>query len=366
MKIKHTTLSQRRDKLVARLGPQQRSGDITSSLQILQETIGRVDRVARQIYICNDQVRQMEVMKRDHEIGVLLWALEKARVETGEFEEKFRLERDESRKAGMREEWRGDEGMPVPAIQLTRATLYEVEDHTAEDDSCEILNSPLEEKGEESYAEILAEGDRPMSTISIASGRFGFPIPPSRPPVIPPFPDTEFDSTLSPETESHGHEFDDAETDHDYDSSFGHEPDLQAVNHKFLHPHNITIYPPGQGSYQSQIYPSSPHTPQGSTDSHSTRDHDRLPLPIAHRLTPLSARRSKPDLTIPIPRRPSSRRPLPRQKETSPLRLAPPKSKSKAKTRSLQSNMDGLLVSGQEKFLRARESRLEDVSLSTN
>jgi len=187
-----------------------------------------------------------------------------------------------------------------------------------------------------------------MSTISIASGRFGFPIPPSRPSVIPP--------VLSPKNDSQGHEFDDAETECDYDSSFGHEPDYQAVNRNFLLPYNITIYPPAQGVAGTQAYPSSPHTPIGSTDSHKIREHDRLPLPLNKRSAPLSARRSKPDLTIPIPRRPSSRRPPPRQ--TSPLRLAAPKVKTK--TRSLQSNLDGGL-SSQEKFLRARESRLEDV-----
>jgi hypothetical protein len=337
LKVKHTTLSQRRDKLISRLGLQHRSGDITSALQGLQEVIGRVDRVARQIYICNDQVRQMEVMKRDHEIGVLLWALDQARMEEA-------IENDEVCN-GMEEERMV---VQIPDIQLTRATLYE-NDHTPEDDGYEILNSPAVEQEEESYTDILSEKERPISSISIASGRFGFPIPPSRPSINPSVSTT----VLSPES-SHGHEFDDAETECDYDSSFGHEPDYQAVNRNFLLPDNITIYPPSRGLTGSQAYPTSPHTPHGSTDSHKTRGHDRLPLPLNRRITPLSARRSKPDLTIPIPRRPSSRRPPPRQ--TSPLRLAAPKMKSK--TRSLQSDM---LVSSQEKFLRARESRLEDV-----
>jgi hypothetical protein len=336
LKVKHTTLSQRRDKLISRLGVQHRSGDITSGLQAVQEVLARVDRIARQIYICNDQVRQMEVMKRDHEIGVLLWALNR-RV-------------DEETIEGVN--GRGEERMvvQVPDIQLIRATLYE-NDYKPEDDGYEVLNSPAGEQDENSYAEILSEKDRPMSTISIASGRFGFPIPPSRPPIN--LSTSGTDTVLSPES-NHGHEFDDAETECDWDSSFGHEPDRQAVNRNFLLPYNITIYPPSQGMTGTQAYPSSPHTPQGSTDSHMTRGHDRLPLPLNRRSTPLSARRSKPDLTIPIPRRPSSRRPPPRQ--TSPLRLAAPKVKSKP--RSLQSNM---VVSSQERFLRARESRLEDV-----
>jgi len=292
-----------------------------------------VDRVARQIYICNDQVRQMGVMKRDHEIGVLLWALEQARVEKENMEVKAFTRVEEERMV-----------VQVPDIQLTRATLYE--NDTREDDGYELLNSPAVEQGEESYAEILSEKERPMSTISIASGRFGFPIPPSR--------SSLSECILSPKSDSQGHEFDDAETECEYDSSFGHDPDLQAVNRNFLLPYNITIYPPAQGIAGTQAYPSSPHTPHGSTDSHKIREHDTLPLPTNTRSTPLSARRSKPDLTIPIPRRPSSRRPPPRQ--TSPLRLAAPKVKSK--TRSLQSDM---VISSQEKFLRARESRLEDV-----
>jgi hypothetical protein len=338
LKVKHTTLSQRRDKLISRLGVQHRSGDITSGLQAVQEVIARVDRVARQMYICNDQVRQMEVMKRDHEVGVLLWALDQARVEKENMEVKSLRGVEEERMS-----------VQVPDIQLTRATLYD-NDYNPEDEGYEILNSPAVEQ-EDSYADILSEKERPMSTISIASGRFGFPIPPTRPSVNPP--------VLSPKSDSHGHEFDDAETECDYDSSFGHEPDYQAVNRNFLLPYNITIYPPTQGIAGTQAYPSSPHTPQGSTDFHSARGHDRLPLPLNRRSTPLSARRSKPDLTIPIPRRPSSRRPPPRQ--TSPLRLAAPKVKSK--TRSLQSNM---VVSSQEKFLRARESRLEDVRSHKN
>jgi hypothetical protein len=250
LKVKHTTLSQRRDKLIARLGVQHRSGDITSGLQAVQEVIARVDRVARQIYICNDQVRQMEVMKRDHEIGVLLWTLTQARVKENIEDVGVINEMEEGRMV-----------VQVPDIQLTRATLYD-NDYKPEDDGYEILNSPAAEQDEESYAEILSEKERPMSTISIASGRFGFPIPPSRPSIN--------ESVLSPES-SHGHEFDDAETECDYDSSFGHEPDRQAVNRNFLLPYNITIYPPSQGMTGTQTYPSSPHTPQGSTDSHSVR-----------------------------------------------------------------------------------------------
>jgi len=351
LKVKHTTLSQRRDKLIARLGLQQRSGDITPGLQAIQETVSRVDRVARQIYICNDQLRQMEVMKRDHEIGILLWALERARVDAEV--EKMHAGEMKERLADVVK----DERMVVPDIQLTRATLYEVES-TPEDEGYEVLNSPMVEQEEDSYTEIVPKA-RPLSTISISSERFGFPIPPSRPSNLLPVSQIDIDRKCGASIDSSGHEFDDAETetDPDYDSSFGHDPDLQAVNSSFLLPYNITIYPPGQGRSTDQVYPSSPHTPHGSTDSHQPHQRDDGHLGATRRMTPLSARRLKPGLTIPIPRRPSSRRPPPRQ--TSPLRLVVPKIN---KTRSLEYTNPGSINSGQDKFLRARESRLEDVS----
>jgi len=302
----------------------------------------------------------MEIMKRDHEIGVLLWALDKEK-EDAKREARFAVERLTK---GSKEE---KMMVQVPDIQLTRATLYEG-DHTPQDDGYEILNSPMIEKAEESYPEILSEKARPLSIISIASGRFGFPIPPSRPSFNSPTQDDQIKDIQSGSGDDHGHEFDDAETECDHDSSFGHEPDYQAVNRNLLLPYQITIYPPGQnngtaGTDSQARYPSSPHTPHRSTDFHShstTRDHehDRLPFPMMRRITPLSARRSKPDLTIPIPRRPSSRRPAARRQATSPLRLAVPK--VKVKTRSLQP-VAGSVISSQEKFLRARESRLEDV-----
>jgi len=202
LKVKHTTLSQRRDKLIARLGLQQRSGDITPGLQAIQETVSRVDRVARQIYICNDQLRQMEVMKRDHEIGILLWALERARVDAEV--EKMHAGEMKERLADVVK----DERMVVPDIQLTRATLYEVES-TPEDEGYEVLNSPMVEQEEDSYTEIVPKA-RPLSTISISSERFGFPIPPSRPSNLLPVSQIDIDRKCGASIDSSGHEFDDA------------------------------------------------------------------------------------------------------------------------------------------------------------
>ena len=77
LKVKHTRLALHRDKILTKSFARLLKVDDTGELvKGVEESIRRVDRVARQIYICNDQLRQMEVMKRDHEMGVLLWALD--------------------------------------------------------------------------------------------------------------------------------------------------------------------------------------------------------------------------------------------------------------------------------------------------
>lgn len=81
LRVKHTRISQHRDKLISRALANPTSngqGVDEERRRAVQDTVARVDRVARQIYICNDQLRQMEVMKRDHECGVLLWALSRS------------------------------------------------------------------------------------------------------------------------------------------------------------------------------------------------------------------------------------------------------------------------------------------------
>jgi hypothetical protein len=180
LKVKHTALSHRRDRLISRLGVQQRAGDISSELQAVQETVGRVDRVARQIYICNDQLRQMEVMKRDHEIGILLWALEKERANhQSRLEEAMVSHQLQMRRAMLEDPIETGTPPMIPDIQLIRATLYDTAE--SQDDAYEVLDSPGSEvEDTETYAE------KRLSCISISSSRFGFPIPPTRPSVFPP------------------------------------------------------------------------------------------------------------------------------------------------------------------------------------
>jgi hypothetical protein len=367
LKVKHTTLSQRRDKLLIRVNGSK------GGVGAIQETIARVDRVARQIFICNDQIRQMEVLKRDHEIGVLLWAWSRSQRTYGEDQDPLTRKTEEGgeQRAKAEEVVGLDEPLEsvLPHIQLTRATIYEPE--IPEDDGYEMLNSPELDSFERIEDNRLSTISLPLSPI-----KFSFPIPPSRTPF--PFyhnpPSNEETKTEEDhkenESDGHGHEFDDAESDldhdydHDYDytSSFGHEPDQQAVNYRsLLHPSDpglIVIYPPGhERDRQIPLSPGidMPHTPNlGSTDSHSHYEKEKSKIP-------LRTRRSRPDLTIPIPARPTSKRSLVGRDDkdgTSPLRL-----RLKGNVKKTQSMpYHARTISGHEEFKRGRESRLECVS----
>jgi hypothetical protein len=173
LKVKHTTLSQRRDKLLIRVNGSK------GGIGAIQEIMARVDRVARQIFICNDQIRQMEVMKRDHEIGVLLWAWSRSQRRCPEDQACLtrKTEEGEQQRAKAEEVVGSDEPLEsvLPHIQLTRATIYEPE--TPEDDGYEMLNSPELD----SFERIE---DNRLSTISLPLFpiKFSFPIPPSRTP----------------------------------------------------------------------------------------------------------------------------------------------------------------------------------------
>jgi len=230
LKVKHTRLSQYRDKLLIKsFARVTTTGDRGDILRGVEEGIKRADRVARQIYICNDQLRQMEIMKRDHELGVLLWALqhEDTGARRGEdmvttpvdvsasgHEDDDRHEQKYDHEYGFGQECQIIErpSTPeithvhgqVPEIQLTRATIYDP------DEPCEYLTSPDQEAtvdhddredGPMSKVSSPTETERPLSTLSISLSpiNLGFPLPPSRP-VWPSF-HQDYDTELQHMTE---------------------------------------------------------------------------------------------------------------------------------------------------------------------
>ncbi|OCF57230.1 hypothetical protein L486_04686 [Kwoniella mangroviensis CBS 10435] len=58
-------------------------------VQALGQALRRVDRVSRQIYICNDQIRQIEIEAREHSVGVIKISLKKGDKELNSLKEEL-------------------------------------------------------------------------------------------------------------------------------------------------------------------------------------------------------------------------------------------------------------------------------------
>jgi hypothetical protein len=374
LRVKHTRLSQHRDQLI------DKALDFRNTIEDrskgVQEMVARVDRVARQVYLCNDQLRQMEIMKRDHECGVLLWALLQRSIP-------FSLPRDpetgqtaDTRRAN--NETPITPSISVPDINVTRATIFETPStRDTAPEVIEILSSPMLEPSAGSPTPPTSRNS--VTSLTLSPTSLAFPIPPARGPLPIDLDETDQQEGKS----SQEHEVGDAdmdgevevetEMDHDYDSSFGHGPDMQGIGSSLFttnRPGQILIYPPTHLPSRGLISPGMPQTPYRSEHGHGhgfAHDihepmprigHGSLKAPIS-----LRTRRSKPDLTIPIPGRPVPR-PL-RADKISPVKLgnAVAKKMSKTKTKSIRS-VHADIVDGQKGFKRGRESRLDDVRLS--
>lgn len=79
---KYAALVGQRDGLLASLGTPGTNNDgcgvFRTTVERLQKATNRCDRLARQILICNDQIRQIEVQGQGHVVGALRVALERA------------------------------------------------------------------------------------------------------------------------------------------------------------------------------------------------------------------------------------------------------------------------------------------------
>lgn len=334
LKIKHTRLSQHRDKLLAKsfarvqtVGTRDGGAEL---LRAMQEAVARVDRVSRQIFICNDQIRQMEVLKRDHEVGVLLWATQRAQRQGSPSDDQGRV-KSPSPSASPTDAGEESRQSPVdrientvstiPDIQLTRATVVDV---SPQDDACEYLNSPgpvfdhdatyifeVEPQDRSSpttsaIADAHSAPDRPLSTLSSTSLslspiNLGFPLPPSRPSFLPDI-DTSLQVTFDP-------------TPHRSTSLGGCSAGDVLLTPSSANHNHIFIYPPTVAGGQRDI-PDMPYTPLRSEMDHCSAsscsapapapasagggENDERPLPP---LPPLRTRRSKPDLSVYIPHR---------------------------------------------------------------
>lgn len=315
LKVKHTKLSQYRDKFLLRLAA---AGTI-DQVQGLQSAIARVDRVARQIFICNDQIRQMDILQRDHEVGVLLWAIQ------GEREEVAAVPTTQvDTAAGVVAEPVPD----IPRVEVTRATIFDLEPSsdnpsstpsqpepeqqaqadveeqqargTEKEEVVEILASPADDPTLTPSTPTVTKPEKPVSAISIAlspTNLGGFPLPPARvtTALAPPPPAGPRSLTLQVEADS----------------------DLPWTPHSIISPScdnddsaraSITILPPDHESPVEVTQPEMPHTPMRSEQGHHhPESHATLvPVPAVPAPLPLRTRRSKPELSVIIPAAPSS------------------------------------------------------------
>jgi hypothetical protein len=341
----------------------------------------------------------MEVMKRDHECGVLLWALSSSSTSeplVNETSETEVLEQEEDVVVEVEDIAPEPPITPppslsvltrsIPDIQLTRATLFEASPPQEDPEVIEVLASPMtgpisdSDPNGNTIAASPTELDYRLSTISLSlsPSSLSFPIPPSREPFM--FHDEVKENDV---LSSQGHDLEDAETD--YDSSFGHGPDQQPIGSSlFPSQSQILIYPPSHLptlllGHGGGLSPDMPHTPYRSDhehgQEHGEEQESRWKLNQSTRGTglspvPLRTRRSKPELRIPIPDRPAPKSlvvgigaEMITRDKTSPLRVGnKAKSRIKTKTQSMPFP-HAVTVDGQKRFKKGRESRLENVSL---
>ena len=81
LRAKYASITHHRDGLIASLGVSDVLSDpskLRKTIESMRKAVTRCDRIARQIFICNDQIRQIEVQGEAHVVGILRVALDRA------------------------------------------------------------------------------------------------------------------------------------------------------------------------------------------------------------------------------------------------------------------------------------------------
>lgn len=81
LRAKYDSITHHRDGLIASLGVSDVLSDpskLRKTIESMRKAVTRCDRIARQIFICNDQIRQIEVQGEAHVVGILRVALDRA------------------------------------------------------------------------------------------------------------------------------------------------------------------------------------------------------------------------------------------------------------------------------------------------
>jgi hypothetical protein len=164
LRSKYETLLRHRDTTLASLATGQvrnEPGAQRRALDTLSRAVGRCDRVVRQIYLCNDQIRQIEIQGEEHVVGALRVALEQNGREIS-----------------------GDVGSPHVVGQSEEEEVLASSPSTEEHGLPYLpkLGRVVEsnEEGKPRPRDLFDPKPRPESTASGFSINLGFPLPPSR------------------------------------------------------------------------------------------------------------------------------------------------------------------------------------------
>ncbi|WWC90675.1 uncharacterized protein L201_005611 [Kwoniella dendrophila CBS 6074] len=202
LKEKHLILIEQRETILKKLQNNIVKLDHNNLLKIIQalgQCTKKVDRVSRQIYICNDQIKQMQLESKEHLVGCLRVALEKQEREL----EDIRQEGNASipSQAVDTNNTKKDLGIEPIQIQVTEQAIDEVEvvptEHQVNRRNTIIrfvepetpsAKSPLKSRGSmrisfcpTALSTTSFNSNRPLSTATVINiNSLSFPIPPDR------------------------------------------------------------------------------------------------------------------------------------------------------------------------------------------
>ncbi|ORX38489.1 hypothetical protein BD324DRAFT_649856 [Kockovaella imperatae] len=192
LKSRYQGVIQHRDRAVAdieRLAGEEDPRNLLKAVSGLRKLIQRSDRMSRQIFICNDQIRQIEIQGEEHIIGTLRYTLGRGGVPVSGWE------RPESEPVS---ETKADlDHIPSPTWLQTGKSECELSKSLST--SRRIHFEPL---FEHLRSPTMSES-RPASVSTVLSfqlGNLGFPLPPSRAPAEQTSPSTSADSREAQQT----------------------------------------------------------------------------------------------------------------------------------------------------------------------
>lgn len=206
---KYGSVTRYRDGLISSLTHPDISGNaitLRQAVESLKKITARCDRVARQIFICNDQIRQIEIQNASHTVGVLRITLERMQREADDRAKRADLHLT---MATTMEQTADTNKSSV----LAQETDHDTEDELREEEDVDIRHvSIFVPSRDVNTEEPTGDGQNKdkhyshrMSRATIVSlNQLGFPLPPTRdePDIRHPSPAPQVDSTQTPSTES--------------------------------------------------------------------------------------------------------------------------------------------------------------------